>query len=149
VANEGDTWAATGVRLEDFERLHAEGDLLEVACVACGYPTLTERDGHHICVVCHWQDDGSTREQPDRPSKANQGITLRQAAAHIAETGVYASRWHALDAPAYFLPNVRAARDELVQAYERLRVDPDDSSAHTDIRAGRAKLMRAIVNEMR
>jgi uncharacterized Zn finger protein (UPF0148 family) len=149
VANEGDPWAAIASRLEDFERLRAEGELLELPCMACGYPTLTERDGHHICVVCHWQDDGSTREQPDRPSKANHGLTLRQAAAHIAETGVFASHWHALAAPEYYLPNVRTARDELVDAYERLRVDPRDGSARADIPTGRAKLMRAIVNEMR
>jgi hypothetical protein len=144
-----DAWAMTGARLAAFARLHHEGALNELPCLACGYPTLTERSGYHICVVCHWEDDGSTREQPDRRSAVNHGLTLRQAAAHVAETGVFAWRWHARTAPEYFLPAVRAARAELMEAYEQVRVDPRDATARAAVHDHRAKLMRAIVNEMR
>lgn len=145
----GDPWVTTGLRLATFAQLHAAGALTEVPCLACGYPTLSERGGYHVCVVCHWQDDGSTREQPDRQSMVNDGLTLREAAAHIADTGVSASPWHALTRPEHFLPAARAARADLVEAYERLRVDPRNASARADVYAGRARLMRAIVNEMR
>ena len=102
-AADADPWATTGARFAAFAPdCRPTGALSEVPCQACGYPTLPAYGGDHICVVCHWQDDGSTREQPDRRSTVNHGLTLRQAAAHIAETGVFASRWHALTAPEYF-----------------------------------------------
>jgi Cysteine-rich CPCC len=148
-ASEGDPWATISARSAIFARLHTDGALSEVPCMACGYPTLSERGGDHICVVCHWRDDGSTREQSDRRSAANHGLTLRQAAAHIAETGVFASQWHALAAPEYFAPAVRAARADLVAAYERLKPDPLDASARAEVQDRRVRFMYAIVNEMR
>jgi Cysteine-rich CPCC len=145
----GDPWATTGVRLADFARLHDDGVLTEVPCLACGYPTLNERGGYHVCVVCHWEDDGTTRAQPDRAGGANHGLTLREATANIAESGVSRDRWDALTTPEYFLPAVRAARADLMAAYERLRVDPYDASTRAAVFRGRADLMRAIVTEMR
>lgn len=149
MTGDADPWATTAARLDAFDQLHATGALVELPCMACGYPTQTERGGHHVCVVCHWEDDGTTREEADRMSAANDGLTLRQAVAHIAHTGVSASQWHVLSAPEYFLPAVRAARGELVDAFERLGVDPSDAAARAHVHAGRAKLMRAIVTEMR
>jgi hypothetical protein len=143
-----DAWATTSARLAFFAELRAQGALDEVPCEACGYPTLSERAADHICVVCHWKDDGSTREQPDQGSPANHGLTLREAVAHIAETGVFASPWFALTAPAYFAPDVRAARADLVAAYERLRLRPRDATAVADVHAGRARFMRTIVKAM-
>jgi hypothetical protein len=143
-----DPWAASSDRVALFADLHADGLLEEVPCMACGYPTLSERGGDHICVVCHWKDDGSTRDEPDVASAANHGLTLRQAVGHIAETGVFASRWFAVTAPEYFAPDVRTARAELVAAYERLRRDPRDAVARAAVHAGRARFMRAIVTAM-
>jgi hypothetical protein len=148
-STEADPWATTGARLAAFARLHADGALAEVPCQACGYPTLPEPGRHHICVVCHWEDDGSTREQPDVRSLANHGLTLRQAAAHIAETGVFASRWHALVAPEYFVPDVCAARADLMGAYERLERAPADPGARAEVQARRAAFMYTIVSVMR
>ncbi|MGH8894840.1 MAG: CPCC family cysteine-rich protein [Actinomycetes bacterium] len=145
---EGDSWARTGARVAEYQRLQADGAIDELPCMACGYPTQTERGGHHICVVCHWEDDGTTRDQPDRPSSVNHGLTLRQAAAHFVETGVFASRSFALTAPEYYTPAVRAARADLVEAYERLRMTPQDDSARLVIHQGRSNLMYAIVNAM-
>jgi hypothetical protein len=122
-----DPWAASSDRVALFSDLHADGLLDEVPCLACGYPTLSERGGDHICVVC---------------------LTLRQAVGHIAETGVFASRWFAVTAPEYFAPDVRAARADLVAAYERLRRDPRDTAVRAAVHAGRARFMRAIVTAM-
>lgn len=148
-AADADPWATTGARLASFARLHAEGALSEVPCQACGYPSLPVQGGNHICVVCHWQDDGSSRDQPDSRSTVNHGLTLRQAAANIAETGVFASRWHALTAPEYFAPTVEAARADLMSAYDRLRADPMDASSRDDVRARRTRFMYTIVSAMR
>ena len=146
---EGDPWATTHARLAASGRLHTDGLLDEVPCLACGLPTLSERGGNHICVVCHWQDDDSTRDQPDRPSPVNHGLSLRQAAAHIVETGVYASPSWAWTVPEYFTPQALAARAQLVKAYERLMMHPRDASARKDVYDGRSALMYAIVSAMR
>ena len=148
-APESDPWAIACARRAVCAELHMDGALDELPCPACGYPTLTERGGDHICVVCHWQDDDSTRDQPDSPSAANHGLTLRQAAVHILETGVFASPGWVWTAPEYFTPEVRAARASLVQAYERLMVHPRDALARKDVRDGRSNLMYTIVNATR
>lgn len=144
-----EAWATTGTRLAAFERLSADGVVSGVPCQACGYPTLSERGGYHVCVVCHWEDDGTSRDDdPDLSSSVNNGLTLREAAANVADYGVAVSPVHALTRPEFFLPAVRAARADLMGAYDRLRVGPLDASARADVTTGRARLMRAIVNEM-
>ncbi len=147
-AAETDPWLTTGARLTAFARLHAAGALVEEPCQACGYPTLPASGRRHICVVCHWRDDGSTRDEPDRKSPANHGLTLRQAVAHIAESGVFASPWHALTAPEYFVPAVRAARADLTAAYERLGLDPADGSARAEVQRQRARFMYTVVSQL-
>jgi hypothetical protein len=144
----GDAWETVGDRLATFTRLHADGVLPEVPCQACGYPTLPARGRNHICVVCHWRDDGSSRDRPDVQSMANQGLTLRQAAVHITETGVFASQWHALVAPEYFVPDVRAARAELMRAYDRLGLAPLDAATRADVQSSRTRFMYTIVHLM-
>jgi hypothetical protein len=146
---DGDPWLTVDGRWATGERLHADGLVSEVPCTACGYPTLSAHGRAHVCVVCHWKDDGSTRDQPDRPSEVNHGLTLREAAANVAQTGVSASPWDAMTRPEFFLPAVRAARDALMVAYDRLLADPLDAGARADVHSGRASVMRAIVNEMR
>ncbi len=148
-APEGDAWATISTRRAASAKLHAAGELDEAPCLACGYPVLSERGGHHFCVVCHWQDDDAVRDRPDRPSALNHGLTLRQAAVHIGRAGVFASPGWARTAPEYFTPEVRAARAALVAAYERLMADPRDASARQDVHDCRARMMYAIVNAMR
>ena len=145
----GDPWETVEDRFAAFTRLHADGVVPEVPCEACGYPTLPARGRNHICVVCHWRDDGSSRDRPDVRSMENQGLTLRQAAAHIAETGVFASQWHALVAPEYFVPDVRAARAELMRAYDRLGLAPLDAAVRADVQTRRTTFMYTIVHLMR
>jgi hypothetical protein len=144
-----DPWDAIDDRVATFARLQADGVLPEVPCEACGYPTLPARGRNHICVVCHWRDDGSSRDRPDERSMENQGLTLRQAAAHIAETGVFASQWHALVAPEYFVPDVKAARVELMRAYDRLGLAPLSATARADVQSRRTAFMYTIVHLMR
>ena len=68
-------WKATRGRLPVpgevvCAELHVDGALDELPCLACGYPTLTERGGHHSCVVCHWQDDDSMGDQPGQSQRS-------------------------------------------------------------------------------
>src|SRR4029078_885692 len=110
---------------------------LWVRAEPCGSPARPPRGRGHICVVCHWRDDGSSRDRPDVSSLQNQGLTLRQAAAHIAQTGVFASQWHALVAPEYCAPDVKAARAELTRAYDRLGRTPLDAAARAEVQSRR------------
>ena len=34
-------------------------------CPGCGYPTLSERGGYEICMVCSWEDDGQDDSTAD------------------------------------------------------------------------------------
>jgi hypothetical protein len=144
-----DPWLATGRRLAESDRLHVAGLIAEVPCFACGLPALPARSARHVCVVCHWQDDGCTRDQPDRPSPANRGLTLREAAEHVAESGVAVSRWDSLVRPEFFAPSAVAARADLAATYERLLAAPHDPEVRAEVRTGRAAVMRALVNLMR
>jgi hypothetical protein len=146
---DGDAWAMVQARQEAFADLHSAGALDDLPCSACGYPTLTERGHHHLCVLCHWEDDDSLPDQPDRPSAANHGLTLRQAAAHFRDTGVFAVPGWSRLYPEFFTPEVRAARAELMALYERLIRDPGDATARQDVRKGRSNLMYAMVMGMR
>ncbi|HEY9351068.1 MAG TPA: CPCC family cysteine-rich protein [Acidothermales bacterium] len=148
-ALEGDPWVATSARGARSAKLRADGVLDALPCSACGYPTLDPRGSDHICIVCHWKDDDTTRDQPDRPSVANHGLTLRQAAMHIAQTGVFARPSWEWTAPEYYTADARAARATLIEAYERLLWNPHEVSARKDVRDGRSNLMYAIVHAMR
>src|SRR4051794_21420897 len=144
-----DPWETVEDRLATFARLHADGVLPEVPCQACGYPTLPASGRNHICVVCHWRDDGSSRDRPDERSMENQGLTPRQAGLHIAPTGVFASQWHALAAPEYFVPDVKAARAELMRAYDRLGQAPRSAAVRAEVQSRKITFMYTIVHLMR
>jgi len=45
---------------QEFERF---GDFF--LCPCCGYPTLTERGGYDICLICWWEDDGQDDASAD------------------------------------------------------------------------------------
>ncbi|WHY69480.1 CPCC family cysteine-rich protein [Neobacillus sp. SuZ13] len=34
-------------------------------CPCCGYPTLEERGGFEICILCNWEDDGQDNPYAD------------------------------------------------------------------------------------
>ena len=56
-------------------------------CSCCDYVTLAERSTYLICPVCYWEDDGVDPDQPDAPSAANKGLTLRQARKNFSVFG--------------------------------------------------------------
>jgi hypothetical protein len=39
---------------------------LRYCCSCCGYPTLDERGGFDICLLCNWEDDGQDDHNADR-----------------------------------------------------------------------------------
>lgn len=34
-------------------------------CPGCGYPTLSERGGYELCLICDWEDDNQDDETAD------------------------------------------------------------------------------------
>ncbi len=49
-------------------------------CPCCGYPTLKERGGYEICVICDWEDEDQDGERADEIwGGANGNISLTEA----------------------------------------------------------------------
>lgn len=65
------------------EAVVGEVEILE-PCPCCRYRTLHERGGYHICLVCFWEDDGSS--ELDRYSDPNH-MTLREARENFRRLG--------------------------------------------------------------
>ena len=57
-----------------------------VACLCCGYLTLSERYGWEICPVCIWEDDIVQGEDPNFAGGANT-MSLKQARINFRELG--------------------------------------------------------------
>jgi hypothetical protein len=47
-----------------WSRDNASGYLY--TCPCCGFPTLGDRGGFEICVVCFWEDDGQDAHNADK-----------------------------------------------------------------------------------
>jgi hypothetical protein len=62
-------------------------------CPCCDYLTLPERGQYDICRVCFWEDEGQDVDELDRPSGANNGITLRQGRANFERFGACEERF--------------------------------------------------------
>jgi hypothetical protein len=55
-----------------------------VKCPCCDYPTLTERAGYDICVLCNWEDDGQGDETADEVRGGpNSDYSLAEARANF------------------------------------------------------------------
>ncbi|WP_276483359.1 CPCC family cysteine-rich protein [Paraflavitalea pollutisoli] len=52
-------------RKERFDQYLQARQVHLVTCPGCGYPTLTQRKGYEICLVCNWEDDGQDEAQAD------------------------------------------------------------------------------------
>ncbi len=57
-------------------------------CPCCGYKSLTNRGEYDICMVCYWEDDGTTRDEDD--SAANK-MTLASAKENFKKYGAVSS----------------------------------------------------------
>lgn len=71
-------------------------------CDCCDYFTLPSKGDWEICPVCYWEDDVFGLEEPDAPSGANHGLTLREAKANFELLGACCEsmRIHVLPAEA-------------------------------------------------
>lgn len=68
-----------------FER-HPEHRNGLAVCPACGYPTLTYRNGFDYCSLCHWNDDGQDDPWADQPNGGPNDSSLTQARTNFTET---------------------------------------------------------------
>ena len=49
-------------------------------CPCCGFPTLSERGGYDICILCNWEDDGQDDKDADAVLGGPNGdLSLTQA----------------------------------------------------------------------
>lgn len=49
-------------------------------CPCCYFPTLTERQGYEICLLCNWEDDGQDDHNADKVlGGPNQSYSLSEA----------------------------------------------------------------------
>lgn len=63
--------------MENFVR---SNNLKAHCCPCCGYPTLEERGGYEICVICNWEDEDQDGESADEIwGGANGSISLTEA----------------------------------------------------------------------
>jgi len=35
-------------------------------CPCCHFPTLTERQGYEVCLICNWEDDGQDNQNAEK-----------------------------------------------------------------------------------
>lgn len=55
----------------------------KVTCFVCGYRTLEARCDWDICPICFWEDDVLLKDDNDRSSPANRGMSLAEAQANF------------------------------------------------------------------
>lgn len=89
--------AAFSRRRAAFEADLAASNILHHrhTCPACGFPTLGERGGYALCVVCLWEDDGE-RSDPNLVSPPNPS-SLTTARLHASEMLQQFEQSHAID----------------------------------------------------
>lgn len=56
-------------------------------CPCCDYFTLPSEQDHEICPICFWEDEYFGVEEPETPSGANHGFTIREARANFSKFG--------------------------------------------------------------
>ncbi len=63
--------------MENFVR---NNNLESHCCPCCGYPTLEEKGGYEICVICNWEDEDQDGESADEIwGGANGSTSLTEA----------------------------------------------------------------------
>src|SRR5690349_20522066 len=65
-------------------------------CPVCGYPTLSERGGYEICVLCNWEDElvGNV----EATTGPNRDYTIREARANFQQ---YLTMYRPSDEPRF------------------------------------------------
>ena len=70
-------------------RAMAQAKTLEnlLQCECCDFFTITESKMNARCTICGWQQTDSAPIEPNLPSDANNGLTLRVARANLLKCG--------------------------------------------------------------
>jgi hypothetical protein len=86
-------------------------------CECCGYPTLTTFNDYEECNVCDWMDDysGYDGTGPERLPEARENFRARLTKHRPGSNGF----------KAHDLESERAAKRELMQAYDVYMAEPD------------------------
>ncbi|WP_081986669.1 CPCC family cysteine-rich protein [Chitinibacter sp. ZOR0017] len=58
-----------------------------VQCDCCDYFSILSGEGYEICPICFWEQDYFGIEEPDTPSGANHGLSIREGRANFQNYG--------------------------------------------------------------
>jgi len=62
------------------EKIKLPETTLDYTCPCCGFPTLNERGGYDICILCKWEDDGQDDINADEVlGGPNESFSLTEA----------------------------------------------------------------------
>lgn len=59
--------------------------VIKFTCPCCGYPTLTERKGFEMCIICGWEDEGQDDKNLNEIRSPN-GISLLEGRKNFEKT---------------------------------------------------------------
>lgn len=98
---------------------HDLGELgASFTCPSCGYPTLSERGGYEICILCSWEDNGQDNENADEVwGGPNHELSLNDNRV-LFETNKK-SNWTESGREQWFAP----VRKRIIDCFERILVE--------------------------
>lgn len=105
-------------------------------CPCCRFPTLSERGGYDICIICWWEDDGQSDRNADKVRGGPNGsYSLTQARGNFADHG----HMYAANQGIEEVERPSKARSDLVSYLRTIDFDPNRADA---VRF--AELLRAV-----
>ncbi len=65
-------------------------------CDCCDYFTIPDGSDYEICPVCFWEQDAFGVSEPEEPSGANHGLSLREGRKNFLLFGACAAEFKAI-----------------------------------------------------
>ena len=98
------------------------------ACPCCGYPTMDDRGGDLICLLCRWQDDGQDNPYEEEIwGGPNYSYSLEEARRNFQ---AHLSKYRLTDEELFRREAAKNDRKrDLMEIYERIRSTADDAKA--------------------
>lgn len=143
--------------LDDFKtrRLSFESYLKEektrkfFTCPSCGFPTLTERGGYDICVICDWEDDGQDDAHADEILGGPNAISLTESRLQIGrELRSMTDSLHGdiIKEPAHFFRILNGHEERMKTVEDKIKPDAEGNDpAWENWRQTRALIKRELI----
>ncbi len=103
-------------------------------CPCCGYPTLSERGGYEICVLCGWEDEGFDDPEADSLGGPNYYLTLTEARQNFKK---YLTKHRPDMEPGYYRDHpqrheIEEMKRQLMNLYSQIMTEPN-LNKHIDL----------------